>query len=372
MDTQTEKKRTIRKAIELLAAQDPSFTDKYREEPIGNRMFFTSDFMVHRTGNFYASYRANSVNVCPVETYVNNDNLLGRYLSDGLLMVMRSGKEYLNIAGCWEWNRLPGTTLPAVPLVETGNNNDPKAVIFPRRTIGESTFTGGVSDGKNYGAMIYSMNLDKVKAQKAVFFAGNIIIALGSGINSDSPYPVATTVEQSLLNGEVFKGENYFYHNNIGYSGKNIVLSTCRRKGNWKLTWGGYKTSVPDEKDIFQLTIDHGKNVRNGSYEYAIYPDTALKDMSDAIKSYQVSANDENVQAVKLKDNTIMAVFHKGGSLGSFTTDSAGVFIIKDDMIYAADPTHEKRIFNLAIDKKQYKIELPSGDFAGSTAAVKR
>ncbi len=372
-DTQTEKKLTIDKSMEKLIEKDTAYADEYKKETLGNRMFFKSDYMVHRTGNFYASYRANSQHTFPVETYVIGDNRLGRYLSDGLLLVMRSGREYFNIAGCWEWNRLPGTTLPAVPLVEPGEDAPPKVISFsPARIAGESPYTGGVSDGVKYGAMIYTMNLDKVKANKAVFFADDIIVALGSGIESGSPYPVATTVEQSLLNGSIVRGENYFYHNNIGYSGKNIVLSTVKRKGDWMPLWGGYKNSEPDEKEIFQLTIDHGTSVRDGSYEYAIYPDTALKDMPAAIKSYQVLVNDRIVQAVKLKDNTIMAVFHQKGSLGDFSTDSAGVFIIGHDRIFAADPTQKKDMFELELNGKKYKVKLPEGEFAGSTIAVER
>lgn len=372
-DTQTNKNNSIRNSIALLAAKDPAFKAEYMKEPVGNKMFFTSDYMIHRHKNFFASYKANSVRTHAVETYINGDNLLGRYFSDGIVQVMRTGNEYLNITSCWEWNRLPGTTLPATPLVEKGNHNPPKVIHFPKnRYLGESTFTGGVSDKEKYGAMIYSMDFDKVKAKKAVFFADDIIIALGSDINSNSPYPVATTVEQSLLNGKVEKGENWFFHNGIGYAGKNISLFAGKRKGNWKPLWGAYIESMPDEKEIFQLTIDHGKKVTNGNYEYAIFPNTTAKKMPSVIKSYQLLANNGTVQAVKLQDNTIMAIFHKGGKLENFTTDSAGAFIITDKKIFAADPTQKKRIFNLTLDNKAYKVKLPNKEYLGSTIAVDR
>ena len=179
-------------------------------------------------------------------------------------------------------------------------------------------------------------------------------------------------MEQSLLCGKVEQGENWFYHNNIGYSGKNISLFAGKRKGDWKPLWGGYKKSVPDEKEIFQLTIEHGKNVRNGSYEYAIYPDIKLNDMPNAVKSYQVLANNETVQAIKLKNGIIMAIFHKQGKIADFVTDSAGAFIITDEKIFSADPTQKKHVFNLTLNKKAYKILLPTGRFAGQTVAVAR
>ena len=179
-------------------------------------------------------------------------------------------------------------------------------------------------------------------------------------------------MEQSLLCGKVDRGENWFYHNNIGYSGKNISLFAGKQQGDWKPVWGGHKKSVPDEKAIFKLTVDHGKNVRNGSYEYAIYPDIKLRDMPEAANSYQVLANDEKVQAVKLKNGVLMAIFHKRGRIADFATDSAGAFIITEDKIFAADPTQKKRIFNLTLNKKAYKITLPSGAFTGQTVATAR
>ena len=382
MDQQTKKNKFIRSVITDLIKSDPDFAAAYKKEPHGNKMFFTSDFMVHRMKNFYASFRANSVRTSVVETYINSDNLLGRYLSDGLLQVMRSGEEYLNIAGCWSWTRLPGTTTPDTPRFTVEESRENGVIVNGKppyvthdvkiRYNGESTFTGGVSDGKKYGVMISTMDLDKVKANKAVFFAGDIIIALGSGIESDSPYPVATTVEQSLHCGEIRSGDGWFYHNGIGYSGKNMTLTTGKRKGDWQPTWGGYTQSVPDEKDIFQLTIDHGTGIRGGTYEYAIYPDTTAEKMPDMMQSYEILENSEKLQAVKLKDNTIMAIFHKPGEIAGFTTDSPGVFIIGKKQIFAADPTHKKRIFNLTSDGKKYKLTLPGGVIAGSTVCLEK
>ena len=150
-----------------------------------------------------------------------------------------------------------------------------------------------------------------------------------------------------------------------------MKLFTGLRKGDWEPIWGGYKEPQPDEKDIFQLTIEHGTGVQNGTYEYAIYPDTTAEKMPEMIQSsYQVLGNSRTLQAVKLKDGTVMAVFHKPGRLGDFTTDSPGVFIIGKKQIYAADPAQKKRIFNVTLKNKSYKLALPGGQFAGSTVST--
>ena len=380
-DTQNSKNLTCRNAIAKLAKCDPRFAAEYRKEPVGNRMFFNTDYMVHRTRQFYASCRANSIRTAPVETFINRDNLLGRYLSDGAMLVMRSGNEYLNIAGCWSWTRLPGTTTPDTPRFtqeesrkhgfRTTSKEIPLATHCAyRREIGTTAFTGGVSDGGKYGVMVYTMDVDDVKAKKAVFFAGNIIVALGSGIRSDSPYPVATTVEQSLLNGDVVSGDGWFHHNGIGYSGSDLRLWTGTRIGDWAPTNGCYNEPVPDKKAIFQLTIEHGTGFRDAGYEYAIYPTVTAEEMPRAIQSYQVLANNESLQAVKLKDRTILAVFHKPGSLGDFSTDAPGVFILRKKQIHAADPTQKKRLFHIKWKGIGHTVKLPRGARAGSTVLL--
>lgn len=380
-DTQTRKNKICRAAIAKLAKADPFFASRYKKEVTGNTMFFCSDYMVHRTRNFYASFRANSIHTLAVETYVNDDNLLGQYLSDGVLMVMRTGREYLNIAGCWSWTRLPGTTLPDTPrytkeesiqhgFFSTSGEAPEVTHSVARRLYGESRFTGGVSDGKKYGAMIYCMDLDQLKAKKAVFFAGNRIIALGCSIDSDSPYFVATTVEQNLLQGKVEKGDEWFYHNGIGYYGKCLQLHTETRKGDWKPTWGGYGKSVPDEKKIFLLTVEHGIRPANGSYEYAVFPDTTAEKMPEMVKAYEVLANTEKIQAVRLKDNTVMAVFHQPGTLGDFSTNIPGIFILGKKKIYAADPSRSKRLLRIKFKKQTFSLSLPKGAFAGSTTVI--
>ncbi|MBR2434992.1 MAG: hypothetical protein IKB22_05920, partial [Lentisphaeria bacterium] len=89
-----------------------------------------------------------------------------------------------------------------------------------------------------------------------------------------------------------------------------------------------------------------------------------------AIQSYQVLANNESLQAVKLKDRTILAVFHKPGSLGDFSTDAPGVFILRKKRIHAADPTQKKRLFHVKWKGIGHTVKLPRGARAGSTVLL--
>ena len=317
---------------------------------VGNRHFWKSDYMVHRRSRWYASVRMNSVATVPVEDSVNWDNALGRYFSDGVMLVMISGDEYRDITACWDWTRLPGTTLPATPVLtekECRERNIKKGTLYPRwtlgvkkRRIGESVFTGGVSDGR-HGVAVYSMNLDGVQAKKAYFFDDDAICALGCGITSHSPYSVATTVESSLHRGNVKCGNGWVWHNNIGYIGKNLSVHTGIREGDWCYIEGGIREPCPETKDLFHVIIDHGINPRHVSYAYTILP-CATAEETAASKGVKVLVNNEKVQAVAFADESIGAIFYEPGELSGFTAERPGLYLIHADEFFYADPAAKK------------------------------
>ena len=122
-NSQTGKAKAALRAIAALQKADPESGRLYAEilrqkTPFtGNRHFFNSDYMVHRRPSWYATVRMNSTRTVPVEDRINWENALGRYFSDGVMLIMRSGDEYRDITACWDWTRLPGTTLPATPIL---------------------------------------------------------------------------------------------------------------------------------------------------------------------------------------------------------------------------------------------------------------
>ena len=313
---------------------------------VGNRHFWNSDYMVHRRPRWYASVWMNSVATAPVEDSINWDNALGRYLSDGAMLVMISGDEYRDITPCWDWTRLPGTTLPATPILtekECRERNINLGTQYPRwtlseqfRHIGESTFTGGASDGC-HGVAVYSMALDGVRAKKAYFFDDGAVYALGCGITSRSPYPVATTVESSLRNGEVKQGVNWVWHNGIGYVGKGFAVHTGIREGDWRYVDGGMRDPQIVRKELFSVTIDHGIGAQNVSYAYTVLPGVTEAETA-AFPGARVLANHEKLQAVAFADGTIGAVFHEPGEINGFIAKRPGIYLIRADEFFYADP----------------------------------
>lgn len=69
---------------------------------------------------------------------MNNENIQGRNLADGALIVLRSGRELEGVYPVWDWARIPGTTelMTGQPL--TCSNV---------QAVDHTSFVGGVSDG---------------------------------------------------------------------------------------------------------------------------------------------------------------------------------------------------------------------------------
>src|SRR5690606_16844154 len=109
--------------------------------------------------------------------------------------------------------------------------------------------------------------------------------------------PVVTTLNQSLLNGNVvlssgnkntvlengekqYNNVDWIFHDGIGYVFPNptlVELKNGTEKGSW---WRISKqTSTPKEEvtmDVFKLWIDHGKRPSDATYEYMVVPATTV------------------------------------------------------------------------------------------------
>ena len=71
-------------------------TEVRNSDSIGTYAFYRSDMLVSKTSKAYISVRFSSPRVIATETG-NKENLKGYYLGDGVMALMRDGKEYENI-----------------------------------------------------------------------------------------------------------------------------------------------------------------------------------------------------------------------------------------------------------------------------------
>jgi len=356
--------------------------------------FWNADYTMHLRPSYSFNVRMVS-NRTKRNEAGNQENLLGKYLSDGATNIQVRGPEYYNIMPVWEWDKIPGVT-------SRDYAQDQEMTVFWGED-GSSDFSGGVSD-KTYGASAYHLNYDGVSAKKAWFFFDKEIVCLGTDIKSETPENITTTVNQSWLNGNVlssmgkidkdeeavtiFKDDKkaWILHDDIGYyfpKGENVNISTINQKGNW------YQINNSFSKDevsgnVFKLWFDHGMKPSNASYSYIVLPSVVNKDLENfKASTISIIANSDRTQAVYHSQlDIVQVVFYQAGKIDlptfSIKTDKPCILMIKNLNnpkvdISVADPSQKEKAItielkNLKTGKKgTLDLNFPQNEFAGST-----
>lgn len=353
----------------------------------GNTHFWESDIMVQHGANYYLSAKIISERTNGTEM-LNGENKRGYNLPLGATNILVSGREYRQIFLVWDWARIPGTT--AV--------QHPDSTLLSGYLFGRNRFGGGVSNGQ-MGALAYEHDYRGVKAHKAYFFFDDLLLCLGTGIASDAPDEVVTTVNQCLFDGKMVassKGKellytlgdsvadpDWVYHNGTGYlfpaGNSRIIARNQTQCGSWKaINDSGEENAV--SADVFQLTIHHGIKPRNGSYAYAVVPDVSLDEfrtyMSDKLP--EVIINKPEVQAVS-SGQTYMAVFYQPGSIClqpdlRLQTAQPSLFCIQRQEngwhIAVSDPLCCQQEICFALNGREVRMKMPGGECVGSTTLV--
>lgn len=325
-------------------------------EPLtGNRNFWKSDYMVHHRPGFFVSLKTSSTRTLQPESG-NGEGLKNLHLADGVTLIQRSGNEYDDIMPAWDWRRLPGTT------TEQGTYSLKPTADWG--VYGTSTHAGGVSDGAN-GAAAFAYSRLGVAAKKSWFFLGDVMIALGSGINAaTATAPVITTLNQTRLSGSVLARTStgsssltgtttpanlqWVYHDGIGYFFPNAVsngtISIKKQTGDWQSINSAFAAD-PVNVDVFSLQLNHGTAVNGASYAYMVAPCAGVSEMNAFPQgNYEILQNDASIQAVKDKNAGITcANFWASGTVDGLTCSAKSCVMLtrgKDFIdIALSDPT---------------------------------
>ncbi len=354
----------------------------------GNKQFWDSDFMTQRRAGYYTSVKMLSSRMQNGEL-VNNEGRKSMHLSDGANYLYLTGSEYANVFGVWDWTKIPGTTAIQGTLV-TGEKD-------PIRARGGSSFAGGVSDG-TYGMAAMDLKRGNLAAKKAWFFFDSDYVALGAGITlaDDKEHGVVTDVNQPLLEGDVQTSEGpvagtknfdaahrvWVYHDHVGYifaSQTKVDVSAGPQTGAWSDFGTG--SSVPETKGVFDLWIDHGTAPQDAAYEYTVVPGAtaAVAAKLAAHPDVEVLANSAGTQAVYNKGLKLAEIaFRAAGSLdtplGKVEADHSCLLLVRKTAagwkVTASNPENEALTLHVTVKGKQATIELPGGNFAGSSVSV--
>ena len=378
-----------------------------------NTFFWNTEYFSHQRPHYFASVRMYSSRNHSMEVPYNSEGLKNHHLADGYNFITRTGEEYIHIFPVWDWQKIPGTTVVQKPSLP-----DPDEV----QQAGLTDFVGGVTDGI-YGASVFDFEspLDPLSARKSWFFFDDEFVALGADIRSESDYTVATTLNQSLLNGDVItattenesvleRGEHnmeevlWVHHDETAYLfpvPAAVKLENRQRSGEWKnineQTWAFAQEEV--RKDVFTLWIDHNISPEQAGYKYIVVPGIEAAE----VESYQASspikilANSRQVQAVRHAGlGMSQIVFYEPGEIEIFdsitlSAETPGQVMVTTDgdtieQITVSDPTRKLDSFQLTVTARieiendkwsavwneesgysRVSVELPDGDYAGQS-----
>lgn len=355
--------------------------------------FWRTDYTVHHRTKYMFGLRSVSTRTVKAENG-NGESLKGYYLTEGANYIAVNGNEYYNIYPTWEWNKIPGTTVPEItsyPLRPQWNSGP-----------GTSAFVGGVSNGQ-YGASTFAMNDYNTQAKKSWFFFDDEVVCLGAGISSTATEAINTTVNQCLLDGSVniktsegaevlatgsrqYTGNlQWVHHDSVGYffpQGGSISLSNQTQTGTWQSINTTYSGTV--SKDVFKLWFQHGIKPANSSYSYIVTPGKTLAEMNAYDASVlQVWSNTAAAQAVYHSGlDMLQVVFYQAGSLTqngiTVTANIPCVLLLKNVstgnvQVSVSDPTQTKSAVAIGVQNnvlgalRTFSGSLPTGLLAGKT-----
>lgn len=382
-----------------------------------NRFFWFSEYASHQRPDYFTSVRMYSERNHNMESPHNQESLMMHHYADGSNFISKTGKEYYDIFPVWDWQKIPGTTIVQKQEPYHGSGIVKK---------GKTDFVGAVSDGE-YGAAAFDFESphDQLKARKAWFFFDEEYMCLGSGITSEDPYPVVTTLNQTLINGEILtsnqevrstldRGEHelenvsWVLHDGVGYffpGGENVSIKNKDETGAWQNIVGSQRVQDKPSviKALFGLWIDHGVQPINRKYEYMIIPNATEQQLEVLAENSPIIilSNTHQLQAVWHQNlNRAQAVFYEAGTLqlpngiaisakqpGMVMVATKGKAILN---ITIADPTRKLKYFELASnvtldghgpswntkkEKGQFEsklqVMLPKGDQAGKSMVIK-
>lgn len=380
-----------------------------------NRFFPYSEYYTHQRPTWFSSVRMHSIRQNNVEFPYNEEGLKNHHLTDGANYITITGKEYSGISPVWDWQKIPGTTV-------LQKSELPHFDHIVKQ--GKSKHVGAVSNGQVGAASMHLISVhDPLEAKKAWFYFTDGYVCLGAGVTTTSTLPVATTINQSLLHGEVkYKKENqiltlakgnrsldhikWIYHDNIYYfmGDDNVVnLKNDVAYGNWRSInhqeWATFDTV---RKNVFMAWFDHPGSKRISQYAYKVVPGS-IKNNTEAEQqaaALNILQNNELVQAVEdAKHHIVEAVFYTPSTLQTKTglgmikaNDPALIMIegTKGITLHVSDPLRNKKSITLRVDGKHLfndaavhskwdsqqnktfiEITMPSGLDLGKTVSIK-
>jgi chondroitin AC lyase len=385
-DIALPRQKEFQSCYESLTANKPYLT--------GNKFFWRSDYMLQQNPKYFSSVRMYSERTINNDAPSNSEGMLSHHLADGANLIMSRGDEYEDIFPVWDWRHIPGTTTEDKDLKPALYEPGHPELFSHIRYFGNSTFVGGLSNGKEgFAAMNLVPNLayEKVYAKKAWFFDADGILAAGNTINCNGCQGIFTTIDQKNARGSIqimdrsgkifeHSGTKTYldiagvFHDNVAYyfpQSESVTVSLENRKGSWSTINEQY----PGEsvrKTVFSLWINHDK--ANDNYIYSVKPGVALAEFSENTKTSQIkntpsyiarkSGNKISVVAFEAQDVNLFGVQFKLSAAATLSYD-----LVTKELI-VSDPTQYVPFINVWVNGKLKTVQFPTGILAGKPVST--
>ena len=216
-----------------------------------------------------------------------------------------------------------------------------------------------------------------LSAKKSWFFHETGMVALGAAIHCATCKHVVTSINQEWSRSDLHQGNepsthlNWAYANGMGYliSDQNALVAQNQiQKGTWKSLDVNKSADVVQGK-VTSLWIEHGANVRDGSYVYSVYPSMSESALLELSKNpdFTVLSNTADIQSVIFpKEKMVQAIFHDEGSV---QWEQGEAFITASDNVAIQLQERNGRLFISIADPDQdthkVKIAWKWGKFSG-------
>ena len=297
-------------------------------DPQGNIAMGYGCVSVQRRSNWSAVARGHSRYLWAAEHYLGA-NLYGRYLAHGSLQILTAapGQTVTPATSGWQqegfdWNRIPGVTSIHLPLEQLQAKvlNVDSYSGMEEMLYSDEAFAGGLSQQKmngNFGMKLHEH--DKYngshRVRKSYHFIDGMIVCLGSDIeNTNTEFPTETTIFQLAVTDKAghdywknYQGDKKVWvdHLGTGY----YVPTPIRFEKNFPQYSRMQNTGKETKGDWVSLVVDHGKVPKNGSYEYAVLPQTNETLMKKFAKkpTYKVLQQDRNAHIVESVSEQIIS-----------------------------------------------------------------
>lgn len=371
----------------LVSCENPD-----REYKVGNKYFYTSDYMTHHREGWTAWNQMNSWRTNSSEHNLA-DGIQSYWLGMGSVFMDKGDDLYAgSIRGLplfWDQSKMPGITASEYVHISSWSG-------WSMRQMGK--YAGGVSDGMYGMNAMHLVDRAGVSAKKAWFWFDDEYVALGSGITSSSKYNTNTTVDNRRLTTEVevdgkviekgkyeLKDVSSVMQYGIGYvfpNKEDITLETGTVVGNFTdhTKWAG-TDNTDYTTNMFTLCIPHGKKVVNDTYEYICVPETDSEHLAEYVENnpIEIAANTTTVQAVLQKNlNIAGAAFYGAGEVEfgnglKVKSDTLCCFMAREVdgelKLYVSNPYREKTTVTLTVTyngkTEKVKFDLPGIDADG-------